>query len=262
MNIDWMLLTYLIIGFFAIVGFFRGWWKEAVTMLVLAGLVMLLRRPEWAQTVIDVVNTIIATIWELVVRVFSVTPTQGPFQLDATSAGTWIMILILLLGSAALFSRLVLPGSNTRKKGKFYTVNPMGRILGVLLGALNGFLTLSLVREYLDGRALPGNAPSDASVAVAGTSSFGTASPTLSIQAVNLPSFTILDSFIPWLIIGVGLILLFAVLKSRVAIITSPTGQGKKLEYIPPYGYTSFAKRAPPPPNVQQPVKVEVTNIG
>ncbi len=260
MNIDWMLLTYLIIGFFAIVGFFRGWWKEAVTMLVLAGLVMLLRRPEWAQTVIDVVNTIIATIWELVVRVFSLTPTQGPFQLDATSAGTWILILILLLGLAALFSRLVLPGSNTRKMGKFYTVNPMGRILGILMGALNGFLIISLVREYLDGRALPGNTPSEAGVAMAGTSSFGAASPTLSVQAVNLPGFTILDSYIPWLIVGVGALLLFAVLKSRVAIITGDKGQGKKIEYTPPYGYTSIAKQPAPPKDKQAPVKVQVMN--
>ena len=97
MQIDWMVLTYLIIIVFAIGGFFRGWWKEAITTFFLVGLLILLQRPDWAQILIDVINQVILFIWQVVVRIFRITATTEPFQLDASSGGTWILILLLTL---------------------------------------------------------------------------------------------------------------------------------------------------------------------
>lgn len=256
MNIDWLLLTYLIIGVFALLGFFRGWWKEAVTVLLLAVLVLLLQQPDWAEIIINTVNGLISSVWFLVEDLFSFLPDGGPIQFDAGSPGTWIMVLILFLGSAALVSRLALPDYHTGKKGTFYSVTIMGRLLGFFLGALNGFLFVSLIREYLDGRALPGTIPPQTEIVVASSSGFGPASANLSLQAVNLPNFTILDSYIPLVVIGIGLLIFFAALKSRVGVAIS--AQGGKLESRSPYGYAMTKKQPLPAP--PRPQRVEVVN--
>jgi hypothetical protein len=255
MEIDWMFLTYLIVGIFAAIGFFRGWWKEAFTILVLAMLMILLQRPDWAQVVIDFLNRVISTIWQFVVGLLPLTSPISPFQFDATSAGTWIAILILLLGISALIARLALPSTTKKIPGNFYAVGLTGRVLGVFLGALNGFLILSLLREYLDGRALPGRTPPETEIAVTGSSAFGPASTSLSIQAVNLPSATIMDSYIPWIIIGLGALIFFAALKGRVKVETSKAG--RKVQGVSPYGYERIEIK---PPEKEKPMKVEVTN--
>ena len=248
-----MVLTYLIIIVFAIVGFFRGWWKEAITTFFLVGLLILLQRPDWAQILIDIINQIILFIWQLVVRLFRITPTNEPIQLDASSAGTWILILLLTLAVAALIGRLSLPGYTHREKGKFFTVQFVGRFLGLLLGGVNGFLVISLLREYLDGRALPGNEPLETEISIAGGSTYGQAASTLAIQAVNLPSITILDSYLPWLIIGLGILLLFIAIKTRINIVSSSAG--KKIVDQAPYGYKRYDKS---PPAKEKPLKVEI----
>jgi hypothetical protein len=239
MAIDWMVVTYLVVGFFALVGLFRGWWKEAITTFVLVLLITLLQRPDFALWLVNLINSAIAWVWEFVVNLLNLTSLGGPFQLDPTSAGTWIVILILALGFAALVSRLTLPSGTNRLPGSYYEVGLMGRLLGILLGALNGFLILNLVREYLDGRALPGSTPPETELAVSGASVYGAASNTLTIQAVNLPSTTILDSYLPWLIIGLGFLIIFAVLRTRIRVLSK--NGGRKVVYTSPYGYRPVA---------------------
>lgn len=255
MQIDWMTISYLVIGFFAVIGFFRGWWKEAITTFLLALLVLLLQQPEWAQTVIDWLNRVIAAILTFLADIFGFTTTpETVLQLDPSRASTWLAILILTLGLSALIARFFLPGTTSKSPSKYYTVTQIGRLLGLLVGGLNGFLFINLVREYLDGRSLPGNMPVEAGLI---SQSGGSATPplsTLSIQAVNLPSATILDSYIPWLIIGGGFLILFAVLWSRIKL-RQKAGAGSKIEFVPPYGYKPFAVKPEKPPE-PQPVKV------
>jgi len=253
MQIDWMVLTYLIIIVFAIGGFFRGWWKEAITTFFLVGLLVLLQRPDWAQILIDIINQIILVVWQLVIRIFRITPANEPIQLDASSGGTWILLLLFTLAVAALAGRLSLPGYPQRKKGKFFTVQFIGRILGLLLGGVNGFLVISLLREYMDGRALPGNEPLETEISIAGGSAYGPASSTLAIQAINLPSLTILDSYLPWLIIGLGILLIVIAIKTRINIVSS--NDGKKIVDRAPYGYQRNEKK---PPAKEKPIKVEI----
>lgn len=229
MDIDWRVLTYLVVGFFALNGFFRGWWKEAVTTIFLVLLLVLLQIPGVAQLIIDAFNQVVALIQSLLPANFNF----PVFQADAGSSGTWLVILVVGLGLVTLLARSFLPGT--------YAVGPIGRLLGLVMGAVNGFLVLNLVREYLDGRGLPGNAPPAAAtrsqLTLLGTGNFGPASSNLSVRATGLPGLTILDSFIPWFVIGLGLFILLAVLRNRVAVARHPDG-GRKLEYKPPYGYT------------------------
>ncbi len=255
MQIDWMTLSYLVIGFFAFIGFFKGWWKEAITLCLLTLLVLLLQYPEWAQQIVDWINSGITAIWPYLTSIFSFIDTTTVFQLDASRASTWLAILFLLLGFSAFLARLFLPGTTSKIPSNYYTVLPIGRVLGLLIGGVNGFLFINLVREYLDGRSLPGSSTLQTEISVAGGSSFAPAASNLSIQAVNLPSVTILDSYIPWLIIGAGILILAAAFLSRVKWVTKP-GVGSKIDYVPPYGYQLFKVEKPAEKPKPQEVKV------
>jgi hypothetical protein len=246
MQIDWMIVSYLVVGFFAVLGFFRGWWKEAITTFLLALLVLLLQHSNWAQTLIDWINKGIATVLLLLADIFGFTASSDTiFQLDASRPSTWLGILLLTLGLSALFARFFLPGTASKIPAQYYTVTLIGRLLGVMVGGLNGFLIINLVREYLDGRNLPGSTPVGTSAVAQSGSAASPALSTLTIQAVNLPSSTILDSYIPWLIVGGGVLILLAIIWSRIRI-ARKAGAGSKLEFVPPFGYKPFKIERPP----------------
>lgn len=238
MEINWTVLTYIIIIYFAFSGFSRGWWKEGVITVVLAVFIFLLQYPNLAQTLINGFNSLIATIWSFIpteitpvvsdglATVFAVqTGGDVPWQADASDPGTWLTILAIAVGLAILFTRFSFN----------YAPTGFGSLLGGLMGALNGFLMINLVREYLDGRALPGQEVAYTSqLTLVGGSSFGPASQNLSIQVGDLPRFTVLDSILPWLIIGAGILFLVAVLRSRIGVARS--ADGRKIETrVPPF---------------------------
>jgi hypothetical protein len=251
MQIDWMMLSYVVIAFFAIIGFFRGWWKEAITLCFLTLLILLLQYPDWAQRVIDWINAGIAAIWPYLASFFSFIDGTTVFQLDASRASTWLVILFLLLGFSAFIARLFLPGTTNKVPSKYYTVTMIGRLLGLLFGGVNGFLFINFAREYLDGRNLPGNTTFPTEITIAGGNASVPAASNLSIQVVNLPNITILDSYIPWLIIGTGLLVLVAVLWSRVKWVTK-AGAGSKIDYVHPYGYKPLQIDKPKKPEPQE----------
>jgi hypothetical protein len=222
MDINWTVLTYFVIGLFALNGFFKGWWREAIMTAFLALLVFFLQQPGVAQWVIDKLNDLLAAIWGLLPdswlptleglleNVLGINVAGAGIQADSSDPATWLIILIVFIMVAIFLSRASLSDANARP-------TPIGGLLGGLVGGLNGFIIISLVREYLDGRALPGGTTSTlpTEITMAGESSAGIASSGISIQAVELPRFTILDSFIPWIIIIFGLIILVAVLNTR-----------------------------------------------
>lgn len=226
MEIDWTTITVFIIALFALAGFFKGWWKEAITTVLLAILVFFLANPDIAQWVVSGVNSIIELVWSWL------NTTNSPPQIDAASTTTWLAILIVFLIISVLISRMLLP-HGSRRIG--YATRPMGSILGGLLGALNGFLIINLVREYIDGRNLPsGGIPTE--IAMAGSQSSGRiASSGVTITATDVHAFTILDSYMPWIVMGLGLIVLIALLRSRVGM--HQKNGFRKIDYKVPYGY-------------------------
>jgi len=252
MEINWTVLTYFVIGLFALSGFFKGWWKEAVTTVLLAILVFLLKNPTAAELVIETLNRILAAVWTFIPNsllptvnatlnnALGVDTSGAAIQANAGDASTWLIILILVIAVATIFGRTTLPGGIIQS-GIRYAPTPTGSVLGGLIGGLNGFLIMNLIREYLDGRNLPGGLLTE--IAPAGGGSVGIASSGVAIRAVEVPSFTILDSFLPWIIIGGGLLIFLAVLNNRVGL---HSNRGfRRIDYKVPYGYKLMAV-APP----------------
>ncbi|GIK36408.1 MAG: hypothetical protein BroJett011_02410 [Chloroflexota bacterium] len=260
MEINWTFLTYLVVALFALSGFLRGWWKEAITTLFLAILVFLLRVPGVAQALISLVNGILAFIWgilppsaqvfltDLFQRAFGISTTGGVIQADANSGQTWLVLLIVFIVIASLIGWVTLPNRLDKPKGVGYAPTPLGSILGGLIGGFNGLLVISLVREYLDGRNLPGGGSSfPTEITTTGGGTVGVASSGVSLQATQLPSFTVLDSFLPWIVILVGLLFVLAVFRNRVQI-TTDKNKFRKIEYRAPLGYKKYEYAPPPPP--------------
>ena len=254
MQINWMVLTYFVVGFFALAGFSRGWWKEALTTVVLALFMFLLQQPDLAQSLIEGLNDLSATIWSLIPLsvqpvitdmielLFDINTGGGALQFDPASPSSWLILLALAVALAILLSRTWLSNAPTRQ----------GSLLGLLVGGANGFIVLNLVREYLDGRGLPGNEAPAPEIVLAGNTGFDVAASSISIQAANLPTFTILDSVIPWLVIAVGVLFGFSILKTRVQALSDPN-KGRKIGYkIPPF----YSIPTPGKPSVSEALKV------
>jgi hypothetical protein len=240
-GINWTALALLVIGLFALFGFFKGWWREAITTVFLAILTFFLLMPDVAQIFIDLINVGLDLIWQILPNfmldflntVFGLgTGNNAPPQIDASSPQTWLIMLLIFIGLATLIARTALPGSG-RQVGAYssYLVTCSGRIFGLLLGALNGWLIISLARAYLDGSRLPGGQGN----AAAAFSSLPSSVNGVTIQAVDVPTASILDSFLPWLFVGIGAAVFIAALLGRYGIHEE---QGfRRMDYKPPLGY-------------------------
>jgi hypothetical protein len=226
-EINWTTISYCVIGLFALAGFFRGWWKEAITTFLLGGLVLLLQMPEVAYSIIDFVNQILATIWswlpasitDFLTNIFGITS----LQIDASNGQTWLVILIATLAFSIILSHFLLPNQNRRSGGYYaYPVTPLGGFIGGLLGGLNGFLIINLVREYLTGSSLPlpGVEEPASEIAVVG----GIASTGVDLAVTDMPTFTQISEFAGWIVVGLGVLLLLFVLRSRFASKKQPLG--------------------------------------
>ena len=233
-EINWTLLTYVVVGVFALNGFYRGWWKEAITATFLTVLVFLLQQPNVAEAVVEIINSILSTVWALIPNtlaltlddifndVFAVSTNGDPLQIDPGNGGTWLLILIIFMGIATLVSR-----SSLRP----FTVTPMGSTLGGLVGAFNGFVAISLIREYLKET----NLPQTLSTEIASSRTAGVASSGVGFQAVSVPNVSILDSFLPWIIIVAGILLFLMAMNNRVGL--SAKDGFRKIDYREPLGY-------------------------
>jgi len=147
-EIDYRLMTYIIIGLFALVGFTRGWLREAFTTILLMFLVILLAQPELAKKIMLFVGGLILTVLAPIVEgnpdKFQglVDTIKGLFN-SKNPYGFMMLVTLFLIFVSYSLGRMAL------NEGK---LAPLSRLLGGTLGALNGFVCLSLVREYLLAR--------------------------------------------------------------------------------------------------------------
>lgn len=239
MDINWTILAYIFIAVFAMSGFFKGWWKEAITTFLLIFLVLLSRFPALAKLIIDLVNYILATVinilpdnLKLIWRDFleanlGIPTVDGVVQLDAGNGGMWIVILLLFIGLAIFLSRSILPSTFRVGLKSIYRPDFKASLLGGLLGAFNGFLIISLLITYMNGSSLPGAGAQ----AAAGTSTAGG-----TLQAVAVPNFTLTESFIPWIFMGVALLVVVAAVANRIAVRRDKDGF-TKIDITKPMGY-------------------------
>jgi len=88
----------------------------------------------------------------------------------------------------------------------------------------------------MSGRNLP-NALGPAQVARVGGQVAGMATSEVTIQATNLPNFTLMDSVLPWVIIIAGVAIFLTAMNNRGKFSKSKAGF-IKIDYKTPYGYS------------------------
>jgi hypothetical protein len=200
--IDYMTILYMVMGLFALVGFFRGWLKEGITTVFLGLLTVILTKPELAEVIFEYVNGIIKLFWvvletggSLEVEDLSAAAAtvEPPISLDPENYKLYVGVLILLVALSYMTGRFAITAS----------LSPLSRLLGGILGLFNGFLTISLAREYLMGLFLePGPITAQA------------VPEQVAIQITGMPRQSLLMGYFPMILVTLGLAMLALVLAS------------------------------------------------
>jgi len=196
LKIDYATFTTIVIGLFALSGFFRGWWREGISTLFLVLLVFLLAQPQSAQNLIDTLNNLIRDALKLAGSGLAASPqavgaaaagASSPVALDPRDRSLYVIILVILVGLSYFTGGLAL-GQRQITAG--------GRIAGGALGAFNGFVVVNLVKEYIVGRFLPG-----AQLAAQSATNIPSM---LSVTVANVPPDTTLVGGPQLLVFGIG----------------------------------------------------------
>ena len=215
-QVDYNVLAYMIVGVFGLVGFFRGWWKESITAGLLTLLLVMLMVPSLATVIVGALNTAVDTVWNFIQSlrqsspaVASVAQAGPPPDVDPQRYWVYVIALVVLVVASYFIGKI----------GLTEGVSAGSRLLGALVGFYNGFVSVSLLREFVIGRYLPG--ASAAAAAAAPPSS-------VSVQVMNMPQASATDTPTIYLLIGVGFLLFI------VALITGFNIQGVKFSRKPP----------------------------
>jgi hypothetical protein len=221
-EIDYTVLGYIIIGLFALVGFFRGWWKEGITTVLLVVLVVMLTQPAVVDVVIENVNKLLEFIVAIIKArgldteaVAAAQAAEPVVALESSNRNIYIVALIILIILSYFVGKIGLGG---------YAVTPLGAIMGGVLGAINGFIISSLVREYLLGRIIPGETFTAAAAAPPDT---------VSLQVKGLEGPALGSGVIFWIILLIGLIVLVFLISTRFQL------AGGMLQGRAPAGHSS-----------------------
>ncbi len=206
LQIDYVVLMYMVTGVFGLVGFFRGWWKEAFTAALLTFLLFLLKRPEKVDNVIGVLNQIVAVVLQLVGAVLMGTgmvevqsQAESEPVLNPENYSTYVIVLIIFI----LLSYFL------GKMGLTDRVSAGGRILGAGLGFYNGYLIISLMREFVLAPFLPGTVEQASDIAAT------SATPgNVQIQLTNLTPNSLLQPPTLYIMFAAGFFLFFIALFS------------------------------------------------
>jgi hypothetical protein len=214
-QVDYNVVAYMIVGVFGLVGFFRGWWKEAVTAGLLTLLLVMLTVPDVATLIVNALNTAVDTVWSFIQSLSQSVSQSSPAVASVAQVGAppsvtpqnyWVYVFILV--------GLVIASYFLGKVGLTQGLSAGSRLLGGIVGFYNGFVSVSLLREFVIGRYLPG-----ASAAAANATPPSTAS----IQVFNLPQTSLTDRPTVFILIAVGFLLFI------IALITGFNVQGVKL---------------------------------
>ena len=144
--IEYSDLLTLVLAIFAFVGIMRGWYREGITSIFTMVLAVLVWKPTVAHKIIEWINDMIKFVVVLFKAKGSLDPTQLAAQsvspdllLDPDSYKLYVVITVILI----VISYFV---GESSFKGK---VTPLSRLLGGLLGLFNGFVLLSLIKQYM-----------------------------------------------------------------------------------------------------------------
>ena len=196
-TMDFQVFFYMVIGIFGLAGFMRGWWKEAITTGLLVFLLAMLKYPELAAAVVDLLNQGLDLMSDLLIKaqiidssITHINSSNSQFYVFTT---IFIIIISYFIGKSAAGTLNITVG---------------GRMFGAILGLLNGFIILSLFREYILQRFLP-----NTEISAAAAASATTATVTIS----NVPPQTVMDGAGIWILIIGGALLFFFAISNRVS---------------------------------------------
>ena len=195
--IEYSDLVMLFLFVFAIVGLMRGWYKEGITSFFVAALAVLVWRPSLAQQIIEMVNDLLKLVIMFFKSGFSLQPQSLMAQtvdpdilLDPNSYRLYIVVTVVLITISYIVGEATFKDKMT----------PLGRLLGGVLGAFNGYVILSLSKQYLLNY-------------LQAKSAFVAQSNQLSIEMANVPT----SNFFA----GSGIIFIFVVVVGVVALLVA-----------------------------------------
>jgi hypothetical protein len=198
-QIDYPMFATMAVGLFGLVGFMRGWWKEAITTGLLTLLLLLLKKPDVAAGLINSIDSIVVAAWnalrpilESTAGTVSAVAAEEPPVIDPKRYSIYVIILVLAVVASYFFSKI----------GLTQTLSAGARLLGGGLGVYNGYVVITLLREYVIGRYLPG----------AGEMAAAAPPTAISIEVANLPQASLADApTVYFLIAAGGMVFLVAV---------------------------------------------------
>jgi hypothetical protein len=213
-TIDWSTLSIIVVALFAISGYLRGWWREAITTIFVVALAIFLTQPELARSIIDAINNFITLVWNalsgaLPGTVSTAAATEPPVVLNPENQSLYIIILIVIVLLSYFTSRITLGGR---------TISFGGRIFGGILGAVNGFIIVNLLKEFVVGGLVPGT----------GVSVQSAAPSTISVSVADVPPESVFTG-IPLL-----LVVLFGLFAFGLVVANRLTRKGRRV----PWGYS------------------------
>ncbi len=139
-------LVSLFLFIFALVGLMRGWYKEGITSLFAAFLALLVWRPEVAGVLIGRITEVLKLLIVFIRTGLNPEPqvliepsTDLGSLLDPNSYQIYVVITVVLLAVSYVV------GEATFK----HRMTALGRILGAMLGAFNGYVILSLIKQFI-----------------------------------------------------------------------------------------------------------------
>jgi hypothetical protein len=213
-TLDWSTLAIIVVVLFAISGYLRGWWREAITTIFVVALAIFLTQPDLARSIIDAINNIITVVWNAISGLLSgagvaAAAAEPPVVLNPENQSLYVIILIVIVLLSYFTSRITLGGR---------TISFGGRIFGGILGAVNGYIIVNLFKEFVVGGLVPGT----------GVSVQSAAPSTLSVSVADVPPQSVFTGIPLLLVILLGLFAFGLVLANRL------TRKGRRA----PWGYS------------------------
>ena len=197
---DLLLVVVMLFGF---IGIFRGWLKELFTSFLLVLMALPLFYPELADTIIAAVNRLFAIIMKFLAVLTDGTVVQTAVVDESNSYKLFVIILAILVVLSYTSDRIGFVQQN---------LTAFSALLGGIIGAFNGFMALSLAKDYILGNFFRGGTE----VQAAATTISGLS---LSIEDVpTTPSFGDVRAYFPIMILAV----LFVILFGRFFTVQSP----------------------------------------
>jgi len=212
-SIDYTQLSAILIILFVGVGFFRGFAREVFSSIVLLALNYLIVNPSMAKTLMDWANTVVKLPSVIVNNPSAITSAQSlataysEATAPITTDNSYLFFMIVLGG--LLGGSYLLGGKAIGQE----SISPLSRLLGGVLGFMNGSMIIWLAKEYLLGNFLNNT----------GTTTTATAQSavphTLAFEVNNVPTQPLLSSSMTLLLIAAGVfVVLMLVLSERFKI--------------------------------------------